>query len=72
MAGLISAFLVISGLLAVYLGLYSQNHPEPFFDIPMNTFIAGYQWYNLTFFEYIILTAYRDRHLCIGIHTYIA
>ena len=55
-AGLISAFLVISGLLAVYLGLYSQNHPEPFFDIPMNTFIAGYQWYNLTFFEYIILT----------------
>ncbi|MBO0993882.1 hypothetical protein [Bacillus sp. SD088] len=55
-AGFISAFLVMSGLLAMYLGLYSQNHPEPFFDVPMNSFIGGEQWYDLTFFQYIILT----------------
>lgn len=55
-AGLISAFLVMTGLLAIYLGLYSQNHPTQFFNVPMNAFIGEYEWYYLTFFQYIILT----------------
>ncbi len=55
-AGLISAFLVMTGLLTVYLALYSQNHPEPFFKIQMNTFIGDNYWYDFTFLQYIILT----------------
>ncbi|PWA09755.1 hypothetical protein DCC39_12385 [Pueribacillus theae] len=58
-AGLISTLLVISVLLAVYLSLFSLNHTSMFFKIPINSFIArmgGYYWYDLTFFQYIVLT----------------
>lgn len=46
----------MTGLLAIYLGLYSQNQPDPFFNVPMNSFIGSEQWYDLTFFQYMILT----------------
>ncbi|MBY0122897.1 hypothetical protein [Bacillus sp. S/N-304-OC-R1] len=55
-AGFISAFIVMSVLLAVYLSLYSLNNPVIFFEIPINSFIGQWHWYNLTFFQYIILS----------------
>ncbi|MBS4196600.1 hypothetical protein [Lederbergia citri] len=55
-AGLISAFIVMTVLLAIYLGIYSLNHPSIFFEVPLNSFIGGVYWYNLTFFQYIVLS----------------
>ncbi|MCJ8008732.1 hypothetical protein ACFFF5_08960 [Lederbergia wuyishanensis] len=55
-AGLISTFVVITGLLAIYLCLYSLNNPSIFFEVPVNSFIGGVSWYNLTFFQYIVLS----------------
>ncbi|BAQ10148.1 ABC transporter permease [Sporosarcina sp. FSL W7-1349] len=56
-AGLLSAFLVITGLLAVYFGIYSLNNTSPFFDVRVNTFIGPESWYDPTFFQYIVLCA---------------
>lgn len=55
-AGLISVFIVVSGLLAVYLSIFSLNKTSMFFRIPVNSFIASFYWYDLTFFQYILLT----------------
>ncbi|MBS4201653.1 hypothetical protein KHA93_18790 [Bacillus sp. FJAT-49732] len=55
-AGLISAFIVMTGLLAIYLSIYSLNNPSIFFEVPLNSFIGGGSWYNLTFFQYILLS----------------
>jgi hypothetical protein len=56
LAGLISTLIVITVLLAVYLSIYSLNDTEMFFDIPINAFIGGFHWYDITFFQYILLT----------------
>lgn len=54
-AAFISVFLVMTVLLAIYLGIYSQNNPEPFFNVHINSFIGLDFWYDLTFLQYIIL-----------------
>lgn len=56
LGALISSFTLMTALMIVYIALYSQNHPEPFFDVPMNAFISEMQWYNMTFIQYIVLT----------------
>lgn len=56
LASLFSSFFLMTALMIVYFVLYSQNHPEPFFNIPMNSFIGEYHWYNINFFQYIVLT----------------
>lgn len=55
-AAFISILIVTSALLIVYFGLYSLNNIAMFFKVPMYMFIGDYYWYDLTFFEYIILT----------------
>jgi hypothetical protein len=54
-AGLISTFIVITALLAVYFSIYSLNNTSMFFEVAINTFIAGPVWYDPTFFQYILL-----------------
>ncbi|MHC0039547.1 hypothetical protein [Pseudoneobacillus sp. C159] len=55
-AGLISAFLLMTVLLGIYLCIYSANNPSVFFDVPINSFVGGKYWYNLTFFQDIVLS----------------
>ncbi|QTC40696.1 hypothetical protein I7V34_16265 [Bacillus sp. V3] len=55
-AGMLSSFIVMTVLLAVYLSLYSLNDPGAFFNVPINSFIGGLYWHNLTFFQYIVLS----------------
>lgn len=55
-AGFIATFIVISTLLFIYLSIYSLNKTSIFFDVPINLFIDGPTWYDLTFFEYIVLS----------------
>lgn len=55
-AGMLSALIVMTALLVVYLSLYSLNDPSAFFDVPIHSFIAGHYWYHLTFFQYIVLS----------------
>jgi len=54
-AGYIAAFLIITGLLAVYFALYSLNEPSIFFNVHVNTFFAQDSWYDPTFFQFILL-----------------
>lgn len=54
-AGLISSFLVISALLLTYFRLYSLNDTEMYFEVPIHMFIGPFYWYDLTFFQYILL-----------------
>lgn len=56
LAGILSSFLVISGLLVVYMSIYSFNNTSMYFPIPVHMFIADYAWYDPTFFQYILLT----------------
>ncbi|MFC5587473.1 hypothetical protein ACFPRA_00940 [Sporosarcina soli] len=57
LAGIISTFMVITALLVVYFSLYATNNTSMFFEVPINAFIAmgNPTWYNLTFFQYILL-----------------
>jgi len=55
LAGLISAFVVMTALLAIYFGIYSSNHTAMYFDLPINSFIGNESWYDPTFFQYILL-----------------
>ncbi|MBW8350872.1 hypothetical protein K0H71_15670 [Bacillus sp. IITD106] len=55
-AGLISSFIVMTVLFAIYLSIYSLNNPSIFFEVPINSFIGHWHWYNLTFLQYIVLS----------------
>lgn len=55
-AGLISAFFVMTVLISLYLSLYSLNNTSMFFDVPIYAFIGPVHWYDITFFQYIVLT----------------
>ncbi|MDW0117057.1 hypothetical protein QTL97_08930 [Sporosarcina thermotolerans] len=55
LAGYISTFTIITGLLTVYLGLYSLNNTSMFFKVRVNTFIGNESWYDPTFFQFIML-----------------
>jgi hypothetical protein len=55
-AGLLSTFIVTTVLLAVYFSIYSLNDTAVFFHVPINAFIGGLHWYDITFIQYIMLT----------------
>ncbi|MFB0845231.1 hypothetical protein [Paenibacillus oleatilyticus] len=55
-AGLISAFVVITVLLSVYFSFYARNQTSMFFKVPIHTFIGEFSWYDPTFLQYIALT----------------
>ncbi|MCG7344598.1 hypothetical protein MHZ92_10655 [Sporosarcina sp. ACRSL] len=55
LAGYTATFIIITGLLTVYLGLYSLNNTSMFFKVRINTFIANESWYDPTFFQFIML-----------------
>ncbi|WP_047983748.1 hypothetical protein [Ornithinibacillus californiensis] len=55
-AGLLAMFMVITALLAIYFSIYSLNNTGMFFSSPINSFIGGFHWYDITFFQYIVLT----------------
>ncbi|WP_301108836.1 ABC transporter permease [Sporosarcina sp.] len=54
-AGILSAGLVITMLLAFYFSLYAQNGTSPYFSLGVNAFIANLTWYDPTFLQYIWL-----------------
>ncbi|WP_153733048.1 ABC transporter permease [Sporosarcina obsidiansis] len=54
-AGILSAGLVITVLLAFYFSLYAQNGTSPYFGLGVNAFIANLTWYDPTFLQYIWL-----------------
>ncbi|GKV67060.1 MULTISPECIES: ABC transporter permease subunit [unclassified Sporosarcina] len=54
-AGILSAGLVITVLLAFYFSLYAQNATSPYFGLGVNAFIANLTWYDPTFLQYIWL-----------------
>lgn len=55
LAGLISAFVVMTTLLTIYFSIYSSNHTAMYFDLSINSFIGNESWYDPTFFQYILL-----------------
>lgn len=55
LAGALSTFWVVTGLLAVYFGFYAQNKTTPYFDVPIHMFVGRWYWYDPTFFQYIVL-----------------
>ncbi len=55
LAGTLSSFWVVTGLLAVYFVIYAQNKTSPYFDVPIHMFIGKEYWYDPTFFQYIVL-----------------
>ncbi|EKN70424.1 hypothetical protein BABA_05231 [Neobacillus bataviensis LMG 21833] len=57
-AGLISAFMVMTILLIIYFSLYSLHHISisVFFKVPVHMFSGLTYWYDPTFFQYIVLT----------------
>ncbi|RDI41351.1 hypothetical protein [Falsibacillus pallidus] len=55
-AGVISSLIVMTGLMAVYMKIYSSNNPSVFFDVPLNSFVGPLYWHHLTFFQYILLS----------------
>jgi len=57
LAGLVSTALVSIVLLTFYLVLYSTNEISPYFEVPLYAFVADIYWYDLTFFQYICLSA---------------
>jgi hypothetical protein len=58
LAGIFSTVMVVTVLLGVYFSLYSMNHTATFFPVPIQSFIGPNFWYDLTFFQYIILTVF--------------
>lgn len=56
LAGFISMFLVVTGLLVLYFTLYASNHISPYYDVPIHAFISEFSWYDPTFFQYIVLS----------------
>lgn len=55
LAGLISTFLLITTLLIIYLSFYSLNNTSMYFDVPIHMFIGEYNWYDPTFFRFIVI-----------------
>ena len=55
LAGLTSAVLVTAVLTTIYMGLYSTNNTSSHFDLPLYAFDNVGYWYDLTFFQYIII-----------------
>ena len=56
LAGLVSTMLLTVGLLALYLALYATNNTSSHFDLPLYSLGWNVSWYDMTFFQYIILS----------------
>lgn len=55
LAGLISTFLLITTLLVIYLSFYTLNDTSMYFDVPIHMFIGESNWYDPTFFQFIVI-----------------
>ncbi|MDX8290803.1 hypothetical protein SLL00_13410 [Metabacillus indicus] len=56
LAGLASSVLLTTFLLVVYLTIYAANQTSSHFDLPLYAMNNLYSWYDLTFWQYIILS----------------
>lgn len=56
LAGLVSTMLLTVGLLAFYLALYASNNTSSHFNLPLYSLGWNVSWYDMTFFQYIILS----------------
>ncbi|MGE7111046.1 hypothetical protein [Lysinibacillus sp. NPDC047702] len=56
LAGLVSAVFITIVLMFIYLAMYTTNNTSSHFDLPLSSFSWYYYWYDMTFFQYIILT----------------
>lgn len=56
LAGLFSGTLLTTVLLAFYMGLYQSNDTQSHFDLPLTAFGWDYHWYDMTFWQYILLS----------------
>lgn len=55
-AGLFSGTLLTTILLIIYMALYATNDTQSHFDLPLTSFGWFYHWYDLTFWQYIVLS----------------
>lgn len=55
-AGLFSGTLLTAILLLFYMALYGTNDTHLHFDLPLTSFGWNYHWYDITFWQYIILS----------------
>lgn len=56
LAGLSSAAVVTALLTTLYIGLYTTNNTSSHFDLPLYAFSFTIHWYEVTFFQYIVIT----------------
>ncbi|MGF9978011.1 hypothetical protein [Viridibacillus arvi] len=56
LAGLVSSVLLTSVLLILYMTIYSTNETSSYFDLPLHAFNWVFNWYDLTFFQYIVVS----------------
>lgn len=56
LAGLFSGTLLTTALLAFYMWLYQSNDTQSHFDLPLTAFGWNYHWYDMTFWQYILLS----------------
>jgi hypothetical protein len=56
LAGLFSGTLLTAILLLFYMALYGTNDTKSHFDLPLTSFSWNYYWYDITFWQYIILS----------------
>lgn len=54
-AGVLSAFIIATVLLCVYYGLYFTNNITIFLNSDINSFLGYPYWYNLTFWQLILI-----------------
>ena len=55
-AGLFSGTLLAAILLIFYMTLYATNDTQSHFDLPLTSFSWNYHWYDITFWQYIVLS----------------
>jgi hypothetical protein len=55
LAGLVSAGVVTALLTTLYIGLYTTNNTSSHFDLPLYAFSFTLHWYEMTFFQYIVI-----------------
>lgn len=56
LAGLASTVLLTILLLVFYLSIYATNHTSSHFDLPLYAMNNLYSWYDITFWQYIVLS----------------
>ncbi|MFT9817918.1 ABC transporter permease [Lysinibacillus sp. NPDC056185] len=56
LAGFVSAVFITIVLMIIYLTMYATNNTSSHFDLPLSSICWDYYWYDMTFFQYIILS----------------